>query len=277
MLGRNNIKKTIVLVGDGAVGKTSLIRRFVVNQFDDKYIQTIGSKVSRKDMTVVYPEPTTLTLLIWDVLGQHGYEQVHRSTFIDADAAIAVCDSTRKETLDSLFDYWLPKMKDIGCACPVTFLVNKWDAGSHDVTPDAVKARYKKAFGKESVALESSAKDGLNVEFAFNVVSRLAVDFKGPKPSSRAVGDLPVKDKYTAVEATDRIMMEFVSRHGGAESAMPILVHQFRSAGVDAGAPSAVALKKAVEGLIIVDKAFRSGEESDQFEMRMHTILRRIA
>jgi len=248
-----------------------------VNQFDDKYIQTIGSKVSRKDVSVVYPEPTTLTLLIWDVLGQHGYEQVHKTTFVDADAALAVCDSGNRESMDSLFNYWLPKMRDIGCSCPVTFLINKWDAGARAVTPDEVKARYKEEFGKDAVAFESSAKDGLNVEFAFDVTAKLAFDFKGQKPTARSVGTLPVKDKYTAVEATDRIMMEFVARHGGAESAMPILVHQFRSAGVDAAAPNPMALRKAVDGLLIVDKAFRSGDDNDQFEMRMHTILRRIA
>ncbi|HTD81156.1 MAG TPA: GTP-binding protein, partial [Thermoplasmata archaeon] len=49
------MKAKILLLGDGGVGKTSLIRRFVVDQFSDDYITTIGTKVTKKDVTVGKP------------------------------------------------------------------------------------------------------------------------------------------------------------------------------------------------------------------------------
>ena len=52
MGGSKEIQKKIILLGDGAVGKTSLIRRFVVDRFDDKYILTIGSKITAKSLQI---------------------------------------------------------------------------------------------------------------------------------------------------------------------------------------------------------------------------------
>ncbi|UCG71122.1 MAG: GTP-binding protein, partial [Thermoplasmata archaeon] len=49
------MKKKIVLLGDSAVGKTSLIRRFVFDLFEDSYIATIGSKVTMKEMKIKRP------------------------------------------------------------------------------------------------------------------------------------------------------------------------------------------------------------------------------
>ena len=62
------ISKKVCLLGDGAVGKTSLIRRYVLDSFDDKYITTIGTKVSKK--VINYPksddgEGIELSLMIW--------------------------------------------------------------------------------------------------------------------------------------------------------------------------------------------------------------------
>src|SRR6266566_3316470 len=50
------MKVKVCLVGEAAVGKTSLIRRFVLDNFDDKYIQTLGTKVSKKELTSSVPE-----------------------------------------------------------------------------------------------------------------------------------------------------------------------------------------------------------------------------
>ena len=57
--------KKICLLGDFAVGKTSLVRRFVDNQFSDTYLSTIGVKISRKLLSV--EENHTLQIIIWDL------------------------------------------------------------------------------------------------------------------------------------------------------------------------------------------------------------------
>ena len=50
MMAAKKVSKKIVVLGDPAVGKTSLIRRFVINAFDDKYLTTIGAKIVKKEV-----------------------------------------------------------------------------------------------------------------------------------------------------------------------------------------------------------------------------------
>ena len=97
------IKKKVVLLGNSAVGKTSLIKRFVYDKFEDSYIATIGSKVTKKNMSMMTGgQEKGLTLMIWDVLGSEGYKATHARTLAGAHGAILVSDLTRKDTLDSL-------------------------------------------------------------------------------------------------------------------------------------------------------------------------------
>ena len=73
MAGLREVQKQIILLGDGAVGKTSLIRKFVVDKFDDKYIITIGTKVTAKAIQVDLKEESYhVSLQIWDIIGQKG-------------------------------------------------------------------------------------------------------------------------------------------------------------------------------------------------------------
>ena len=73
MLAAKIVSKKIVVLGDPAVGKTSLIRRFVINAFDDKYLTTIGAKIVKKEVQLrsggAKPD-IDVTLMIWDVAGQ---------------------------------------------------------------------------------------------------------------------------------------------------------------------------------------------------------------
>src|SRR3972149_3594222 len=70
---RKTLKAKVCLVGEKAVGKTSLIRRFVLNTFDDRYITTIGTKVSKKEITVWKPEEGiewAVDMTVWDIMGE---------------------------------------------------------------------------------------------------------------------------------------------------------------------------------------------------------------
>ena len=82
MTTNREIIKKICLLGDAAVGKTSLIKRYVYSMFDDKYITTIGTKVTKKSITYTkqaagQATEIRLTLLIWDILGQKQYSRLH--------------------------------------------------------------------------------------------------------------------------------------------------------------------------------------------------------
>ena len=100
------ISAKVCLLGEFAVGKTSLVRRFVYDAFDDRYISTIGVKVSRK--TVIVPHeggPIDVSLILWDLAGSEEFSRLRASYFRGAAGAVLVCDVTRLETLEGLLSY----------------------------------------------------------------------------------------------------------------------------------------------------------------------------
>ena len=91
------IKKKICLIGSFAVGKTSLTRRFVSNEFSDDYLTTLGVKIERRD--VEYGRTKTVNLMIWDLAGRDEFAQVQKSYLVGAAGLLFVADGTRRETL----------------------------------------------------------------------------------------------------------------------------------------------------------------------------------
>jgi small GTP-binding protein len=97
------LSKKVCLLGDFAVGKTSLVRRFIYNVFDDKYLSTMGVKVSRK--VIVMPsgnDVRELTMMLWDLAGGNEFGDVRTSYLRGAAGGILVCDLTRQATLVGL-------------------------------------------------------------------------------------------------------------------------------------------------------------------------------
>jgi small GTP-binding protein len=137
---RIRIKGKVCLLGDTAVGKTSLIRRFVLDQYDDKYISTVGTKVTKKKMDYEFPETNhsvEVTLLIWDIMGQSRevlkdtlsqYDRYipQKDFYRNAKAAIIVCDITRKETFEHIQD-WITSLFEVTGKVPLLITANKYD------------------------------------------------------------------------------------------------------------------------------------------------------
>ncbi|UCF07224.1 MAG: GTP-binding protein, partial [Thermoplasmata archaeon] len=122
------VKKKIVLLGDCAVGKTSLIRKYIFNRLDGSYRATVGSKVATKQLKIRMPNKTeNLKLVIWDLIGNRGYHSLHAMTYVGADAALLVSDMTRNETLENLEQYWIPSLFNIVDSVPLVFTCNKSD------------------------------------------------------------------------------------------------------------------------------------------------------
>src|SRR6267378_7040900 len=110
----DHFKRKILLLGDGAVGKTSLIRRFVVDKFSDDYITTIGTKVTKKDLRLELGSRTVdLSMMIWDVMGQKGKKGIEECAFRGARGVIVVLDLTRPETRVSFEEYWVPRVRGV--------------------------------------------------------------------------------------------------------------------------------------------------------------------
>ncbi len=123
------IAKKILLIGDPAVGKTSLVRRFVLDIFDDSYLSTLGTKVTNKTMILSLPEinqKIELKLMIWDVMGQKEYAMIQESAYMGANGAILVGDLSRQDTLGHLGN-WVSDLYNITSVIPLVFIGNKAD------------------------------------------------------------------------------------------------------------------------------------------------------
>src|SRR2546428_3216694 len=127
-MGADSMKSKIVLLGDGGVGKTSLIRRFVVDQYSDDYITTIGTKVSKRSLNVGHPAAEVeMSMQIWDVLGQKGYSGVQETAMKGAQGVLMVYDATSDESRRSLEDYWMPAVWRLAGRGPVALARNQPD------------------------------------------------------------------------------------------------------------------------------------------------------
>lgn len=164
---RKRFQRKICLLGDGAVGKTSLIRKYVLEKFDDKYLPTIGTKVSRKEVVISFQKEgvvVDLTMIIWDIVGQKAYQKLRRMYYQGANGALVVCDITRRDTLKSLSD-WTKSLFEVANPVPVMFLANKSDLiHKADFKPpelEAIASEFKSPY------FYTSAKSGANVNRAF--------------------------------------------------------------------------------------------------------------
>ena len=159
---KKKIIRKICLLGDGGVGKTSLISRYVLNSYSDEYIRSIGTRVSKK---VIEYDDCELTLMIWDVLGQKSQKTLHAAYYRGANGVLLVCDNAREETLLHL-PMWKQDLMEVTGSIPLIAIINKADLGSA-LSKDAL-AQVCSALGKSP--LYTSAKSGEGVQEAFETL-----------------------------------------------------------------------------------------------------------
>ncbi|MBN1979760.1 MAG: GTP-binding protein [Anaerolineae bacterium] len=165
------ISKKICLLGDFAVGKTSLVRRFVQDLFDDTYISTIGVKVSRKEVTISQNGGVVeLAMMLWDLAGSEEFDRMQASYMRGASGAVLVCDSTRQETLDRLRTY-ANDLSKINPGARFVLAANKCDlVEQQELAPAQVEAA---AAEIDAPWHFTSAKTGDAVEEMFHRLGRL--------------------------------------------------------------------------------------------------------
>lgn len=160
----NVIQKKICLLGEFAVGKTSLVRRFVEGRFEDKYLSTIGVKISRR---VLLRPSSQLNLLVWDLAGSEEFNS--QSAYVrGAAGAVVVCDLTRRETLAGLERY-AKQMQAANGPVPLVFAANKADLTQERVIAEAELHAVAQTW--HASLWHTSAKTGHNVEAAFEALA----------------------------------------------------------------------------------------------------------
>ena len=145
----------------------------MLDKFDDKYLPTIGTKVSRKEIVMPFQKEKVvvdLTMIIWDIVGQKAYQKLRQMYYQGANGAIVVCDVTRRESLESMKE-WTNSLFEVSNPVPVLFLANKSDViHKAEFKPDdlgGLAEEFKAPY------FYTSAKSGANVNRAFHRLGEL--------------------------------------------------------------------------------------------------------
>ena len=160
------ISKKICLLGTFSVGKTSLVEQYVHSIFSDKYLSTVGVKISKK---VLNQDGQDVTLVLWDMEGRDAYVDINVSYLRGAMGFFVVADGTRTETLDAAIGIRKLALEKIGAGIPNYLLINKADiVDSWEITESALKNVEQQGIK----VLRTSAKTGLAVEEAFSSLTK---------------------------------------------------------------------------------------------------------
>ena len=166
------------------VGKTSLIRKYVMDRFSDDYISTLGTKVTKKALSVPRDDGNyELTMMIWDVEGIRNNMETNIESFSSSipagylkgsEGIFLVFDLTRADTLKSI-DLWYQGVVDqVGKEIPCLLLANKSDLKKSITIKQSDIDVHNKKHGFD--VLYTSAKTGENVEKAFKKLANQVLD-----------------------------------------------------------------------------------------------------
>lgn len=159
------IKKKICLIGSFAVGKTSLARRFVSDEFSDDYLTTLGVKIERRDVEI---DGECVGLMIWDLAGRDEFAQVQKSYLVGSSGLLFVADGTRRETIDEMLEEVDATRATVGLDVPAIMLINKADLTDKWEVEDATIDELRESFP----VFVTSALSGEHVEEAFVELTR---------------------------------------------------------------------------------------------------------
>lgn len=157
------VSKKVCMVGPFAVGKTSLVRRFVESIFSDNYLTTIGVKISKK---IVETDEHQINLMIWDIEGVDTFTALKASNLRGASGVLLVLDGTRPASVEMASEIHKTLCETLDDV-PIVCLINKADL-TFDWKIDAAEIEALENLGMTTIT--TSAKTGENVEEAFRLV-----------------------------------------------------------------------------------------------------------
>lgn len=180
---QNKVSGKIVVVGDGACGKTCLLEVFKRNQFPEEYIPTVVDNFVKD---VVINDNETVSLTLWDTAGQEDYDSVRPLSYKDTDLVLLCYTIENAKVISNIPNKWLFEIKNY---CPNASYILVGLKGDLRSDPDINKENFVtveegKDLAKEIGALrffECSAKTGENVETIFLESAKYITEFRKNK------------------------------------------------------------------------------------------------
>lgn len=155
--------KTVTL-GESGVGKTSLVKKYVENSFDDKLPSTVGADISIKNLEF---DGLSIQLMIWDTAGQEVFRSLVEQYLRDASLALIVFSLSDRKSFECARDYWIDYLLEKSPDTIMIIVGNKLDL-EREVTEDEANdlaAKYKTEY------FETSALQGIGVDEAFEMLA----------------------------------------------------------------------------------------------------------
>ena len=156
----------ICLLGNGNVGKTSLVYRYIENRFSRDFKSTLGVNLLKKNVVLGDEfEGKTASIQIWDLGGQQAYRKLRKLYLEGSQGALIVFDLTDQKSFDDL-EEWIQSLIEIrGTNVPMIIIGNKLDLVESRVVPEEVAKSYAKNYN--ATLIFTSAATGEKVEESF--------------------------------------------------------------------------------------------------------------
>ncbi|KAF1772985.1 hypothetical protein JG687_00007521 [Phytophthora cactorum] len=197
----------VLIVGNARCGKTSTIRRFTQDDFNEEYVSTIGADFVEK--IIEYDDQLTISLQLWDIAGQDRFAKFTRGYFREARGAVIVCDITRANTIDAVVN-WKNEIdtccKDLneGAEIPVVMVANKSDLLIDPMGALDLGVNMQKCVDKNNIVewFRASAKSGEHIGDAFQcLINRMVNDYRIGKEKDKNIHeDDPKKEEEAPAE-----------------------------------------------------------------------------
>lgn len=169
-------KFKVILIGAGAVGKTSLIRRFIEDKFILGYKTTIGVDFLVKQVKISPEE--SIKLWIWDIGGQERFKLLRKNFYNETNGALLVFDLSRDDTFNEIKKWYDEMQRYAGDDVPFLLIGNKSDL--IEKVGEIIDQKKVHAFTEQkgSSYIDTSAKTGANVEKAFVELAKIMIKIK---------------------------------------------------------------------------------------------------
>ncbi len=157
--------KKICMIGAFSVGKTSLVQQYVHTIFSDRYLSTIGVKISKKHLAL---DGQDVELIIWDMGGKDDFVDINMPYLRGAVGFLIIADGTRGDTLDIALELKDRALRQVG-EVPFLILLNKADIHESWEVDETKIALLRE---QNMPLLLTSAKTGQSVAEAFETLAR---------------------------------------------------------------------------------------------------------
>ncbi len=182
-----------VLIGDGAVGKTSIRRNYLGEDFIEGHLATIGVDLATKRVLF---EQDIVKFIIWDLAGQPTFEKVRGHYYAGCNGILLVYSVTNRESFDNASKWLVEAFKNMGPLPPTVIIGNKIDLResldkSKYVTPEEGQQfceYFIEKLGVPAIFRETSAKTGANIQDTFHELLRMMDEANKEKESEHFVG-----------------------------------------------------------------------------------------